>query len=108
MQNEQSSSNVCTSKYYLVLCFHTRLRFELSSNSDSDSAIGIWVDGMDVLSVREATRFATAYCREGRGPLVMEVEAYRYYGHSMSDPGCRCAARLRRALQQLDTLRSSQ
>ncbi len=43
------------------------------------------VNGMDVLAVREAISRAVQFCREGHGPVLVECETYRYYGHSLSD-----------------------
>jgi 2-oxoisovalerate dehydrogenase E1 component len=44
------------------------------------------VNGMDVLAVRDATLRAVEHCRTGRGPVLLDVNTYRYYGHSLSDP----------------------
>jgi pyruvate dehydrogenase E1 component alpha subunit len=44
------------------------------------------VDGMDVLKVRQAAEEAIAFVRAGNGPFFLEVETYRFRGHSMGDP----------------------
>jgi len=44
------------------------------------------VNGMDVLAVRDATLRAAERCRRGEGPVLLDVNTYRYYGHSLSDP----------------------
>ncbi len=47
---------------------------------------GKLVNGMDVLAVREAAAEALDYVRANQAPMILEVETYRYRGHSMSDP----------------------
>lgn len=47
---------------------------------------GMKVNGMDVLEVRQAAEVAFPHVRAGNGPVLMELNTYRYRGHSMSDP----------------------
>ncbi len=44
------------------------------------------VDGMNPEAVHHAFREAADYIRSGNGPYFLEVETYRYKGHSVSDP----------------------
>jgi TPP-dependent pyruvate/acetoin dehydrogenase alpha subunit len=43
------------------------------------------LDGNDVTAVRDASSSAVARCREGRGPILLEAETYRWRGHYEGD-----------------------
>ena len=44
------------------------------------------VDGMSPEAVAEAMARAAEHCRKGEGPYLLDIQTYRYKGHSMSDP----------------------
>jgi len=44
------------------------------------------INGMDVLAVYEAIKRSSDKCKNGDGPVLLELDTYRYYGHSLSDP----------------------
>jgi pyruvate dehydrogenase E1 component alpha subunit len=46
---------------------------------------GYFIDGNDVLAVHEIMKQAVDHARSKKGPVFVEAETYRYFGHSKSD-----------------------
>jgi pyruvate dehydrogenase E1 component alpha subunit len=59
---------------------------DFSKRGASFNIPGKQADGMDVRAVKAAADEAVAWCRAGNGPFILEMQTYRYRGHSMSDP----------------------
>lgn len=59
------------------------------------------VNGMDIFEVQRAADRAFAHIRAGNGPYILQMETYRYRGHSMSDPA------KYRSKEEVETYRTS-
>lgn len=60
---------------------------DISQKASAYEMAAEFVDGMDVLAVKEATARAVERARKDYLPTLIEVRTYRFMGHSMSDPG---------------------
>jgi len=82
---------------------------EFHRRGDAHGIPGLQVNGMDVVKVREAADEALAHCRSGKGPFILDMETYRYRGHSMSDPARYRSkeevSKVRKESDPIDTLR---
>jgi len=59
----------------------------VSARASAYGIPGKTVDGNDVFEVYQATLEAADRARTGQGPTLLELETYRFAGHSRSDPG---------------------
>ncbi len=59
---------------------------ELYKRGEPYGIPGHQIDGMDVIKIREAAIDILDHARSGKGPVLVEMQTYRYRGHSMSDP----------------------
>ncbi|NTW08457.1 MAG: thiamine pyrophosphate-dependent dehydrogenase E1 component subunit alpha [Anaerolineaceae bacterium] len=60
-----------------------------------------YIDGNDLLLVYETARNATEEIRSGKGPVFIETQTYRYFGHSKSDRN------LYRTKEEIETWRNT-
>ena len=60
-----------------------------------------YIDGNDLLTVYETTRNAVDFIRAGNGPMLIETQTYRYFGHSKSDRN------LYRSKEEIDNWRNT-
>ena len=77
---------ICENNLYGMGTSSHRASANVEIYTRGDFVPGMRVNGHNVLMVREIMKIAKQWAIE-KGPLFMEIQTYRYRGHSMSDAG---------------------
>jgi len=78
---------ICENNLY-AMSTHFEDTFATPTVAARGAAYGIpgeVVDGADFFAVQNATQSAITRAQNGNGPTLLEMQTYRYYGHSKSD-----------------------
>jgi pyruvate dehydrogenase E1 component alpha subunit len=80
---------ICENNMYGMGTAATRAmsQHDVAAKSGSYELASEFVDGMDVIAMRQAMQRAVERARTQSLPTLLEARTYRYMGHSMSDPG---------------------
>ena len=78
---------LCENNQYGMSASVTRVSSKLpfKGRAEAHGIPGYFIDGNDVLAVHEIMEIAFDHARSGKGPVFVEAETYRYFGHSKSD-----------------------
>jgi len=78
---------LCENNHYGMSADVTRVssKVPFKGRAEAHGIPGYFIDGNDVLAVHETMKEAVEHARSGKGPVFVETETYRYFGHSKSD-----------------------
>ncbi len=78
---------LCENNHYGMSADVTRVssKVPFKGRAEAHGIPGYFIDGNDVLAVHETMKKAVEHARSGKGPVFVETETYRYFGHSKSD-----------------------
>ena len=60
-------------------------RLPIAQRAEGYGIPWFYIDGNDLLTVYETMNNAVTHIRSGKGPVLVEAQTYRYFGHSKSD-----------------------
>jgi pyruvate dehydrogenase E1 component alpha subunit len=64
---------------------HAAAKLPIAQRAEGYGIPWSYIDGNDLLTVYETMRDAVTHIRSEKGPVLVEAQTYRYFGHSKSD-----------------------